>query len=171
MDNELTLSGVFEVGQTITAVAGNGFVPVSYEWEVDGDIVLGEVSSTFIPVATDAGRKIQAYGYDAFGNKERTKRRNIAGTNNDRVSGTAAIAMAVTEMTFTSDISDLNDDDVIDVATITYRWFADGVELVGETGVTMSGNFASGVHVQYRVDYTDGVGNAERVLSNDFQVS
>ena len=179
-----TISGVAQVGQTLTAntsgiVDADGLDNVSYGYQwvsndgsTDTDIS-GATGSAYTLVEADQGKTIRVrvtFTDDAGNSEELTSaatssvaaRSNRPATGAPAITGTARVGETLTVST-----TGIADEDGMTNATFTYQWLADGADISGATGsiYTLVGADV-GKTIEVRVSFTDDRGNQETLTSN-----
>ena len=131
-----SISGTGRVGDTLTAAPGTwaaNFVP-SYQWLRAGQAISGATASTYVPTALDLGTQIavtvtgthQALGAWPLTTDPVTIDRGVLTAPMPTISGIARVGNTVTAAPGTWTAG----------TTFTYRWYANGVAIVGATAST-----------------------------------
>ena len=172
---EPTISGILQVGQTLTAdtsaiTDANGpAVPAfSYQWQADGQDIAGATAITYIPTAGDVGDMITVtaiFTDDGGTREERTSAPTAVIETNTRPTARASVDQGVADKgsLITLDGSGSDDPDG-DNANLTYLW----EQQPGSTMVTLSDPtaqqptftiptlIASGFTFRFRLVVSDG---------------
>ena len=174
----VTISGKAVVGEKLTASNDiqdeDGLGTITYRWFADG-VEVGKGDSYTLQ-ASDKGKTITAKAEytDGKGTAEAVEsvktaevadaqtpppppgQQNHAPTGSVSISGKAQVGEKLTAS------NDIQDED--GVGTITYRWFADGVEVGKGDSYTLQAA-DKGKTITAKAEYTDGKGTAESVES------
>ena len=147
----------------------DGMGTVAYQWNVDGQGVAGANGKTFALGQGQVGKSISvtASYTDGKGNIEMVSSlatSKVANVN-DLPSGSVVIngqAQQGQTLSVTHTLSDLDG-----LGELSYQWFTEDGPLLDATGLTFTPSQAQvGSQIYVRVNYTDGFGKAESVLSD-----
>jgi Ca2+-binding RTX toxin-like protein len=168
----VSISGVATQGQTLTVsntlADADGLGAISYQWQADGSNIYGSTGSNLVLSQAQVGKAIgviasytDSYGtFESVGSSATTKVINI----NDVPIGTVSIIGTTTQGQTLSATNNLLDADGL--GTIIYQWRADGSNISGATGNSLSlGQAQVGKVIGVVASYTDGQGTAESVSS------
>jgi hypothetical protein len=170
----LTIDGALVQGQTLTANTSaladiDGLGAFSYQWRANGVAITGATGHSFTLTQDQVGANISVVvSYtDLQGTPESiTSAATVAVLNvNDAPSGAVTISgLARQGQTLSLDASGLSDPDGL--GPFTYQWQANGVNIVGATGSSLTLAQAQvGQAIRALVRYTDGFGQTETVIS------
>lgn len=169
----VNISGVPTEDQLLTAsntlTDADGTGTVSYQWQRNGSDISGAIATTYLLGDADSGQNIRVVASytDGQGTSESVASTTIGPiTNlNDLPIGTVTISgLAQEDQTLTGS-NTLADADGL--GPLICQWQRDGVDIVGETGMSYTLTQADvGAVITMVVGYTDGQGTAESVTSN-----
>jgi len=169
----VTIDGDAEEGETLTAsdtlADADGIGTISYQWNANGTPVLGATGSTYELAQDDVGKTITvtaSYQDDGGTDESVTSNPTTAVTNvNDDPTGEVTItgeAAVGEELTASNTLADEDG-----LGTISYKWFAGGVEIIGVTGDKYTPTESDkGFPIRVEASYTDDQGTDETVTSN-----
>ena len=174
-----TISGTVRVGETLTVdisgiddADGMSGAVFSYQWLANGADIAGATSSTYTPVADDAGLTIQVkVSFRDDRNHPETltsvataavePRPNSPATGAPTISGTARVGE-----TLTVDISGIDDADGMSGAVFSYQWLANGADIAGATSSTYTPVADdAGLTIQVKVSFRDDRNHPETLTS------
>jgi uncharacterized delta-60 repeat protein len=169
----LIISGTAAQGQTLIASNGfsdaDGIGTVSYQWRVDGINFGTATHSPFFTLTQEhVGKAISVIATytDLLGTAENlvSSATSLVANVNDLPSGAVSITGTAAQgqtLTATNTLADMDG-----LGAITYQWRADGVDLTGETGSTLTVTQAHvGKAITVAASYVDLFGRAEAVSS------
>jgi uncharacterized delta-60 repeat protein len=169
----LIISGTAAQGQTLIASNGfsdaDGIGTVSYQWRVDGINFGTATHSPFFTLTQEhVGKAISVVATytDLLGTAETlvSSATSLVANVNDLPSGAVTITGTAAQgqtLTATNTLADMDG-----LGAITYQWRADGVDLTGETGSTLTVTQAHvGKAITVAASYVDLFGRAEAVSS------
>jgi hypothetical protein len=162
-------------GRVLTATNSlgdiDGLGEISYQWQADGEDIIGATEATYLLTQADVGKFIAVVASytDGFGALETVisaatpEIRNV----NDLPTGDVVVNGTPSEgETLTADTSALSDEDGL--GEYSYQWQRDGSDITGAAGPTYTLTQTDvGAAVRVVVSYTDDQGTAETVTSTD----
>ena len=168
------ISGTPTQGQVLTASSGtladiDGLGTLSYKWYANGTEISGATASTLTLTQAQVSKTItvSASYTDGLGKLETVSSVATAAVANvndlptgvPTITGTARQGQVLTASS--TGIADLDG-----LGTISYKWYANGTEIVGVTGSTLTLTQAQvGNAITVKAGYTDGFGALESVTS------
>ncbi|MBF0145148.1 MAG: FG-GAP repeat protein, partial [Magnetococcales bacterium] len=169
----VTIHGTATQGNTLTVTHSlsdaGGLGTIHYQWQGNGSDLSGATGDTLFLTETHVGRTLSVIARytDGRGVAEQvTSAATGAVVNiNDPLTGTITLARnPVQGDTLTAVTSSLADPDGL--GTLHYRWLADGTFINGASGSTLVlTEDHVGKLIQVEVEYTDGHGTGERMVS------
>ncbi|MEO8410345.1 MAG: putative Ig domain-containing protein, partial [Propionivibrio sp.] len=168
----VTISGTPIQGQTLTAANtladDDGLGTISYQWRANGSEIVGATGNTLALAETQVGRLItvSARYTDGHGTSETVSSAPtvVVANINDAPTGTVTISGTPTQGQTLTVANTLADADGL--GTISYQWQANGSNIVGATGATITlGEAQLGQTMSVVASYTDGHGTNETVSS------
>ena len=169
IDNMTPAQGDLLTASNTLADADGLSGPISYQWYRDGVAIGGATASTYTTTQSDVGAVITTVASytDDLGTAESvTSAGTTAVTNvNDAVTGQPVIVGTPTEdQTLLANTSAIADVDGL--GPMSYQWYADGVAVAGETGITyVLGDTDVGAVIAVEVTFVDGFGTTEVTTS------
>ncbi len=169
----VTISGVAIQGQTLTATNtladADGLGVISYQWRADGTQIQNATGSTYTLTQSEVGKSITVVANypDGFGKAESviSSATSAVININDLNTGTVTISGVATQGQVLIASNSLADVD--GVGLIGYQWRADGSNISGATGSTLTLTQAQvGKVINVVASYTDGFGVAESQTSS-----
>jgi len=169
----VTITGAATQGQTLTAANtladADGLGTIGYQWKADGTNISGATGSTLALAQAQVGHVITvSAGYtDGQGTAESVTSSgtsavanvNDAPTGSVTIAGTAAQGQVLTASNTLADADGLG--------TIGYQWKADGANISGATGSTLTLAQAQVGHmITVAASYVDSLATAESVASS-----
>ncbi|MDX9815157.1 MAG: cadherin domain-containing protein, partial [Sulfurimonadaceae bacterium] len=172
-EGTVTISGTVTQGETLTAsnniTDADGMGTVSYQWFANGVEISGATNQTYTLTQNEVNKTItvKASYTDGEGTAETvTSSATSSVVNvNDAPVGTVTISGTVSQnetLTASNNITDAEG-----MGTVSYQWFANGVEISGATNqtYTLTQNEVNKT-ITVKASYTDGEGTAETVTSS-----
>ncbi|MBF0627392.1 MAG: FG-GAP repeat protein, partial [Magnetococcales bacterium] len=167
----VTVSGTATQGQTLTAANTladlDGLGSITYQWLADNAVISGATGATLVLGEAQVGKAItvRASYTDGHGTVERvtSAASALVANVNDAPTGTVTISGVATQGQTLTASHTLADADGLGTA-MTYQWLANGSEIAGVTGASLSLTEAEvGKVITVVARYTDGHGTVERV--------
>ena len=170
----VTIGGTVTQNQQLTAVTSalvdvDGLGSFSYQWKANGVAIAGATASTLTLAEAQVGKTITVQtsytdGRGAFESVLSTATAAVVNVN-DLPTGAVTISGTATQnQTLTAVTSALADPDGL--GTFSYQWKDAGTAITGATASTLTLAEAQvGKAITVNVNYTDGHGTAESVLS------
>lgn len=155
----------------ISDVDGIDAATLALQWTRDEETITGATGATYLLTQDDVGAvvSVELRYTDGFGTAERVTGSPTAPVQNVNDAPQGAIdvlGLAQEGEILTADISGISDADGIDAATMSVKWFRDGVEIPGATALTYQIiRDDIGAVVTVALGYVDAHGAVERVES------
>ncbi len=169
----VTISGTAKQGQILTVTNtladADGLGTITYQWKADGVNLSGASGANLTLAQAQVGKVISVTAsYTDLGNSAESItssattaviNSNFAPTGAVTIGGTAKQGQTLTATNTLADADGLG--------TISYQWKAEGVNISGATGTSLTLNQAQvGKAITAVASYTDGGGTAESVISS-----
>ncbi|MEO5369089.1 MAG: Ig-like domain-containing protein [Magnetococcus sp. DMHC-1] len=169
----VTINGTVTEGETLTAshtlTDEDGLGTVSYQWQADDVDIAGATNSTLVLSETEVGKTITVVASytDGHGTNESVESSATSATvnTNNAPSGNVTISGTILQGGTLTASNTLADRDGL--GTISYQWQADGTNISGATGDTLTLTAGEvGKVITAVASYTDGHGTPESVTSS-----
>ncbi|MEY4977088.1 MAG: hypothetical protein RIQ97_2283, partial [Pseudomonadota bacterium] len=168
----VTIGGTLRQGQTLTAQVAlsdaDGLGDLRYQWLVNDAPLAGATGAQLLLTPALAGQRVavQVQYVDLQGHSEsvRSATTGAIANVNDATQGQVLIQGTASRLQTLTALAQLSDADGL--GSLSYQWQANGVDIAGATGSTLTLAQAQvGQAIRVRVRHVDGWGQAEEVLS------
>ncbi|MCL2245011.1 MAG: Ig-like domain-containing protein [Treponema sp.] len=179
LTGSVLIIGAPQENSTLTANISNlwGAGPVSYQWKRAGEIISGAVSASYMPVTADIGKTLSVTvtrtGNTGSITSSETAAVTAAPANTGTVNGSVTINDGISDVTVSFEQSGIISLPKNGSITVTvdgsyqaYRWYVDGLELIGENGKSLyldGSGYSAGVYRILLLAYKNSIPYSQEI--------